>query len=418
MDDLVAFTSEGGRLHHAYLPLLILPDGPSTSMLSCQKSSFSLDPSVHYLNCAFMSPVSKRVEEAGIAGIRGKRSPEGIGPDDFFDYPARVKQAFASLIDGKPENVALFPSVSYGIATAARNLRPKTGQNIVMLHEQFPSNVYTWMRLAESSGADIRTVFRPQESSLSDVHTAWNAAILDAIDHSTAIVAIPIVHWADGTLFDLKAIRKRTTEVGAALIVDGTQSIGALPFSLDDVQPDALITAGYKWLFGPYSCALAWMGPRFNSGVPIEENWINRKGSEHFAGLVDYEPDYQPGAARYDVGEKSNFILMPMLLAAIEQVAAWSPTAIQEYTARLLQPFEGRIVDAGYQLAPTHTRGAHLFGIRLPGGQSVGAVRKALAERNVSVSVRGNAIRIAPHVYNDEADVVALVDALEAAATG
>lgn len=385
-------------------------------MLSCQKSAFSLDPGVHYLNCAYMSPLSKRVEEAGIAGIRGKRSPAGIGPADFFDYPARVKQAFAALIGGHSEDVALFPSVSYGIATAARNLHLKPGQNIVMLHEQFPSNVYTWMRVAEASEADIRTVFRPHASSLSDVHEAWNGAILEAIDRSTAIVAIPIVHWADGTLFDLKAIRKRTREVGAALIVDGTQSIGALPFSLEDVQPDALITAGYKWLFGPYSCALGWMGPRFRSGIPIEENWINRRGSEHFAGLVDYEPDYQPGAARFDVGEKSNFILMPMLLAALEQVAQWTPEAIQSYTHQLIEPFEARIMDAGYQLAPSHTRGAHLFGVRLPGGQSVDAVRSALAERNVSVSVRGNAIRIAPHVYNDESDVVALVDALEAAA--
>jgi len=384
-------------------------------MLSCQKSAFSLDPSVHYLNCAYMSPLSKRVEEAGIAAIRGKRSPSFITPDDFFEIPGRVKETYARLIGGNARDIALFPSVSYGVATAARNLHPRTGQNIVMLHEQFPSNVYTWMRLAEETGADIRTVFRPRGASLDEVHAAWNAAILSAIDGSTAVVAVPIVHWADGTLFDIPAIRKKTDRVGAALIIDGTQSIGALPFSVTDAPPDALITAGYKWLFGPYSCALGWMGPRFADGVPIEENWINRKGSEQFAGLVDYEPEYQPGAQRFDVGEKSNFVLMPMLLAALEQISEWSPQAIQDYTRQLMAPFEGRIQDAGYRLAPAHTRGAHLLGIRLPGGQSVESVRQALAERNVSVSVRGNAIRIAPHVYNDEADVVALVDALEQA---
>ena len=372
-----------------------------------------MDPSVHYLNCAYMSPLSRRVEEAGIATIRGKRSPSFITPDDFFNTPDRVKKAFARLIDGSSQQVALFPSVSYGIATAARNLHLKPGQNIVMLHEQFPSNVYTWMRLAETSGADIRTVFRPRGASLGAIHEAWNEAILAAIDASTSVVAVPIVHWADGTLFDLAAIRARADRFGAALIVDGTQSIGALPFSLSDVEPDALITAGYKWLFGPYSCALGWMGPRFSSGIPIEENWINRKGSENFAGLVDYETAYQPGAGRYDVGEKSNFILMPMLLEALEQVSAWTPAAIQEYVSALMAPFEERILAAGYELAPSHTRGAHLFGIRLPGGQSVESVRKALAERKVSVSVRGTAIRIAPHVYNDESDVVALVDALE-----
>jgi len=385
-------------------------------MLPCQKSAFTLDPAVHYLNCAYMSPLSKRVEEAGIEAIRGKRAPSTITPDDFFDTPARVKATFARLVDGEADQVALFPSVSYGIATVANNLHLKAGQSIVLLHEQFPSNVYTWMRLAQESDSDIRTVYRPDAESLSEVHAAWNEAILAAIDDTTAVVALPIVHWADGTLFDLPAIRNRTREVGAALIIDGTQSIGALPFSVSEIQPDALITAGYKWLFGPYSCALGYMGTRFSSGVPIEENWINRKGSEHFAGLVDYEPDYQPGAARFDVGEKSNFIIMPMLLAALDQVLSWSPEGIQQYTEAVMQPFEDRIRDAGYEMAPGHTRGAHLFGIRLPGGQSVEAVRASLAAHNVSVSVRGNAIRIAPHVYNDESDVSALVDALQQAA--
>jgi len=385
-------------------------------MLSCQKSSFSLDPDVHYLNCAYMSPLSKRVEEAGMAAVRGKRTPWEITPQDFFDTPERVRETFASLIEGKANDIALFPSVSYGIATAAQNLHPKAGQNIVVLHEQFPSNVYTWMRLSEETGADVRTVYRPNGTVLSEVHEAWNEAILQAIDASTAVVAIPIVHWADGTRFDLEAIRHRCHRFGAALIVDGTQSIGALPFSVSALRPDALITAGYKWLFGPYSCALGWMGPRFAEGIPIEENWINRKGSEQFAGLVDYESDYQPGARRFDVGEKSNFILMPMLLAALQEVSQWTPEAVQEYTGRLVAPFEDRIREAGYQLAPASTRGAHLFGIRLAQGQSVAGVRQALSERNVSVSVRGNAIRIAPHVYNDEADMQALVDALESAA--
>jgi selenocysteine lyase/cysteine desulfurase len=104
-----------------------------------------------------------------------------------------------------------------------------------------------------------------------------------------------------------------------------------------------------------------------------------------------------------------------MLQAAMEQVNGWTPEGIQEYTTSLMAPFEDRIRAAGYEMAPKHTRGAHLFGIRLPGGQSVETVKASLATNNVSVSVRGSAIRIAPHVYNDEEDVVALVDALEQA---
>ncbi|MDA0378230.1 MAG: aminotransferase class V-fold PLP-dependent enzyme [Bacteroidetes bacterium] len=384
-------------------------------MLSCQKSEFSLSPDIHYLNCAYMSPVSKKVEMAGIEAIRGKRSPADILPDDFFRLPTRVKKLFACLVHAPdPQQVALFPSVSYGIASVARNVATRPGQNLVVLHEQFPSNVYTWMRLAEERGCTLRTVAAPAAHSARSTSAAWNEAILEAIDEGTAAVAVPIVHWADGTLFDMAAIRKRTDLVGAALVIDGTQSVGALPLSVADIRPDALIVAGYKWLFGPYSCAMGWIGPRFLDGVPLEENWINRLGSEHFAGLVDYEPSYQPGATRFDVGEKSNFILLPMLAAALEQILEWRPEGIQAYCEQLLHPFQDRIRQAGFDLADPVDRGHHLFGLRMPEGRSTEAVRKALWERHVSVSVRGTAIRIAPHVYNDVADVAALVDALEA----
>ncbi len=198
------------------------------------------------------------------------------------------------------------------------------------------------------------------------------------------------------------------------MVLDGTQSIGALPFNVADIRPDALIVAGYKWLFGPYSCGFAWWGDRFLDGMPLEENWINRRGSENFAGLVDYETAYQPGATRFDVGEKSNFFLMPMLGAALDQVLEWTPEGIQAWNEALLSPFEDDIREMGFGLQPKNERGAHLFGLRMPAGVEVAEVRTSLADRNVSVSVRGTAIRVAPNVYNNADDMTAFVDALRA----
>jgi len=380
-------------------------------MLSCQKSRFALDRDVHYLNCAYMSPLAREVEEAGIRGIQGKRTPHGITPTDFFEGPRRLKSKFARLINGSdPSRVSLLPSVSYGIAIAAHNLNTTPGQNVVVLHEQFPSNIYTWLRIAEDQQLIIRTIHRPE--STDRLAQEWNERILDAIDSETALVAMPIVHWTDGTLFDVHAIAERCRSCDAALILDGTQSIGALPFDVQSVQPDALIVAGYKWLMGPYSCGFAWWGDRFLNGRPLEENWINRLGSENFAGLVEYESAYQPGAERFDIGEKSNFILTPMLEAALDMVLEWTPEGIQEYTAALISPFEEQIRQAGYELAPPDMRGSHLFGIRLPAGKDVVALKESLAKRRISVSARGSAIRVSPHVYNDVSDMAALVDAL------
>jgi len=178
------------------------------------------------------------------------------------------------------------------------------------------------------------------------------------------------------------------------------------------VRPDALVCAAYKWLFGPYGIALAYLGPRFDDGQPLEETWIGRRGSEDFGGLIEYEEAYQPGAARYDMGERSNPILLPMVATALEMVLAWDPAHVQTYCEHLTADLVETVRSLGLQVEEAAWRGAHLFGLRLPAGVSTEALQAALTERAVNVSVRGSAIRIAPNVYNNAADVDALVDAL------
>ena len=107
--------------------------------------------------------------------------------------------------------------------------------------------------------------------------------------------------------------------MGARFVIDGTQSVGALPFDVGHTRPDAVACAGYKWLTGPYSVGTAWYGPAFDGGTPIEENWITRAGSDRFNELVNYRDDYRPGAIRYDVSERSNFILLPMFEVVAER---------------------------------------------------------------------------------------------------
>lgn len=379
-------------------------------MLTCQKALFDLPDGLHYLNCAYMSPLAAPVEAAGLAGMRRKRNPALVTPDDFFGDSERLRAAFAGIIGAPdPSRVAIIPSVSYGIATAARNLHIGPDANLVVLHEQFPSNVYTWRRAAQQAGAELRVVEPPSGPGRG---AAWNRRLLEAIDAKTAVVALPHVHWADGTVFDLAAVSARARDVGAALIVDGTQSVGAFPFDVGIHRPDALICAGYKWLMGPYSIGLAWYGERFYGGTPLEENWISRRDSRQFARLVDYQPEYAEGAARYDVGERSNFILVPMLLAALDLIATWGPKHIQAYCRRLSDPVLAEARELGFGVEEAPHRAGHLFGLRAPGGVSAEALRSRLEERNIRVSVRGDAVRIAPNVYNDEDDLAALAEAL------
>ncbi len=380
-------------------------------MLSCQKHLFSLPPGLHYLNCGFMSPLPLRVEEAGIAGIRKKRIPCDIFPGDFLAGLENVRDRFAGLVGAADsQRIALIPSVSYGLASVARNLEIAGSQNLIILARQFPSNVYAWRRLAATTGAELRTIAPPEQGA--DRAQQWNERLLEAIDGDTAVVALAQVHWTDGTLFDLARVGERCREVGAAFVIDGTQSVGALPVDVRCIEPDALICAGYKWLMGPYSLGVAYYGPRFENGVPLEETWLSRVGSDDFPRLIDYQDEYRPGVVRYEPGEISNFALVPMLGAALELIAGWGVESIEEYCRSLTDLLVAESTKAGFGAEAAEWRSGHLVGLRMPQGVDPTALQSELAGRKISVSVRGDVLRVSPHVYNDEEDIMALASAL------
>lgn len=377
-----------------------------------QRAKFSIPKDVTYLNCAYMSPLMKSVEKAGIEGIQRKRNPYTISPDDFFHDAEALREEFAKLINiREPRRIVIIPSVSYGIANVAKNVLLTDGDKIIVTSEQFPSNYYPWHRLARETRSTLHVVAPPD--SLESRGRKWNQRILEAIDARTRIVSLGHIHWADGTRFDLEQIRKRTRDVGALLIIDGTQSVGALPFDVQHIQPDALVCGGYKWLMGPYSIGLAYYGPYFDNGKPVEENWINRRNSENFTQLVNYQEDYQSGSLRYEVGEHSNFILVPMMQKALEQINRWKPANIQRYCEKISQPAIKKLRAAGFWIEEENQRGHHLFGVRFPKGVLLDVVREKIRKKKISVSFRGDSMRVACHVFNDAEDFERLMRALE-----
>ena len=221
-----------------------------------------------------------------------------------------------------------------------------------------------------------------------------------------------MVHWTDGTTFDLGKLRKRTLEVGAKLILDGTQAIGALPFKLETIKPDALVCAAYKWLMGPYGITLAYFGPDFDGGVPIEESWINRIGSNDFQAQVGYQQEYLPYATRYDMGEKSNFTLLPMLTTAITQILSWGVDNIQDHCKQLGKSELLHLQNVGFNLESSEHRAHHIFGIKPPKGFNYQVVQEALEKKKVSISFRGKNIRVSPHIYNTDRDFEKLRECL------
>jgi len=371
-------------------------------MLTNQNEKFFLSPDQHFLNCAYQSPLMRNVEIAGIEALRLKRDPSQISPSMFFEGVNQVRSLFAELIHGEADHVCLIPATSYGIATIAQNLPLGSGDNIILVDGQFPSNVYTWQRLSNRTGASIHTVVGDS--------TNWTQKVLEAINYRTAVVAMETVHWANGYSFDLAEISQRTHAVGAKLILDGTQSVGALPFDVQKINPDALVCAGYKWLLGPYGTALMYIGERFMDGIPLEESWIAREGSEDFGNLMNYTDRYRPGAVRFDRGQANVFAHTAMMVQALKQLIEWRPEQIQLYCSELIKNLLPAIRHNGYTVDESCL--PHIFAIGLPEHINLSLLSDKLTQQKISVSVRGKAMRISPNVYNNHANINALQDVL------
>lgn len=377
------------------------------AILPSQRHLFDIPPGVAYLNCAAQAPLPRAVREAGGAALTQQSQPWAIRSADTFADVERARALFAGLIGADTDGVALVPSVSYGLAVAAANIPLAPGRRVVLLADQFPSNVYVWREVVRRSGATIDTAPRPPDDD-------WTAAVLAHVDERTAVVAVPQCHWTDGGLLDLARVGTRAREVGAALVVDATQSVGAMPLDVSGVRPDFLVTIAYKWLLGPQGLGFLYVAPRHREGPSIEFNWVARAGSEDFTQLTDYRDTRARGARRFDMGGRNNSILLPPTVAALEQLTSWGPSAIAATIRPLTERADSGVTRLGLRVAPSHRRAPHIIGLRFPEGMPADLSTR-LAGRGVFASVRGDALRVSPHVYNTPDDIDRLCAALAAA---
>jgi selenocysteine lyase/cysteine desulfurase len=373
-------------------------------MLACQRHLFDIPDDVAYLNCAYMSPLMRPVVEAGEAGLARKAHPWEITPDQFFAGSEQFRATAARMLDCSADCVAIVPSASYGTATAARNLPVREGQSILVLAEQFPSNYYPWQRLAEESGAVLKVVPWPEDND-------WTAAVLNALSDEVAVAALPHVQWTSGGQLDLVRLGQACRKIGTALALDLTQSLGALPFSVREVQPDFAVAASYKWLLGPYSIGLLYVAPKWHGGRPLEENWIQRANASDFASLILYTAEYDEGARRFDMGERSNFALLPAAKRAMEQLLEWGVPEVSAICGALNRQLAEQAAELGFSSPPEELRTPHYLCLRHQHGVPA-ELPDRLAREKVFVSVRGSSVRVTPHVYNTANDVERLVNLL------
>jgi len=376
-------------------------------MLSSQRALFDIPPDICYLNAASYSPLPLKTLEAGRAAVGRKGRPWTLEAGFANTQHERARTAAARLIHAEPSDIALIPSISYGVATAAKLLTIPRGTRVIVLENDHSSPVLEWQTRAEAQGFTVETIRQPDDGD-------WTSAVLASIERTGApvsLASISSVHWSDGGLIDVDKVGAALKQQGAAFLIDATQSAGVLAMDVQRLDPDFVIFPTYKWLLGNYGRAFLYVAKRHQNGVPLEQASAGRRNVRAENAVYFTDLDYVSDARRFDMGERDHFISMEMASIGMEMVADWGAAAIAQRLAMLTERIAAGVRDIGVGVPQPHLRAPHIVSLAFKGGMPAGLV-EGLAGEGVYVAPRLGRMRVSPHVYNDEADADRFVEVL------
>ena len=375
-------------------------------MLPCQRDLFDIPRDVCFLNAAAWSPLPLAVQEAGRIGVARKGQPWKLDADFMSKQYERARSAAAALIGADPADIALIPSVGYGVSTAGKVMDLPRGSRVLVLQDDHTSPVLEWMSRAEDGGFTVEQVKQPSDGD-------WTSAVLEAMTRKDAaplsLVSISSVHWSDGGAIDLPRIAEAARQAGAAFLVDATHDAGVRRIDVKTLDPDFLIFPTYKWALGPDGRAFMYVAKRRQDGVPLEQTAPARKGVAAEQKVYFRDLSYADGARRYDMGERDHFISMEMAAIGMEMMAGWGNEPIVARLSMLTDRLADGLANTGVQVLDRKLRAPHVLSLKFPKGMATDLPQKLAAE-NVHAAPRLGRLRISPHVYNDEQDVDRFVE--------
>jgi selenocysteine lyase/cysteine desulfurase len=370
-----------------------------------QRHLFDIPPDVAYFNAAYNGPQLRASTQALEQAVRNKALPWSRNEASFFEDAETIRALAADTFGGDADGYAIVPSATYGVTTAARILEPmlKRGDRIIGIKEDFPAVWLPWQRAAAHTGSELVQVSLESGAARED-------RLIGEIERGARIVSLSTVRWTDGTLHDLVRIAQAARSVGACLVLDATQSFGALQFDFERIRPDFLVSAGYKWLLCPYGFGLLHVSAEWRNSRPLEESWLAREASESFANLVRPRSSYRPGSRRFDVSETCVETILAGVIPAFRQIARWGVSNIENHLVKLTGRIHSQL-PASLQNLGTEGDHRHILGFNLPEGLSQ-QISTELASRKIYASVRGHSLRIAPYLHVTEDDLTRLTEAL------
>ena len=363
-----------------------------------------------YLNLASQSPMPKSVIKAVQASIDANKFPYQITDSVFFEIPNRLRSNIARLIGAAPEEIALTTGASAGASAVAYALTWKPGDEVITSRGEFPLQYTTWLPMQEREGIRVKVV-APQEKFM----TADD--VIAALTPRTRLVSISHVRFDDGSMLDVPRLAEACHKLGALLLLDVSQSCGAVPIDVATLGADFLVGAGYKWLLGPFGTGFFWIRKELLASVrPAPYYWMAVEGSDNFSKLDFSNPKPAASAKRWDAPEWAshfNFNLAA-LDASVEFVLRAKPETVLAHNHELIDFMFSRLpLDRCVAASPLDRklRGPYgCFVARTP--EKTAELYNKLREQKVFVSLREGKIRVSPYLYNTIQDIDRLISVI------
>jgi len=370
------------------------------------RDQFQLADGLTYLNHAAVSPLplACRTRMQAYLDELGRFGAARY-PDLPFGVLRRARSLGARLLRTRPDDVFIIRSTTQGLAVAATGIPMAEGDNVVLVEREFPANIRPWLPLRRK-GVEVR--FVPQRDgrvSLDD--------LAEAVDARTAAVSVSFVQFLSGFRIDVGAVAEICRRHDALFVLDAIQGLGVLPLDVVADGVDFLAADSHKWMLGPEGVGLGYASARARERIEqAVEGWFSLQRPFDF---FDVEQPLRDTAARYEEGAY-NFAGISGMVGSLDLLTSIGTEALESRLIELTDHLADALTARGWTVLSPRDAEAEKSGILLAtrDGTDFDAVERALADRAIFVSVRGGALRVAPHGYNTVEDLDRLLRALDA----
>ncbi|HEU0172823.1 MAG TPA: aminotransferase class V-fold PLP-dependent enzyme [Blastocatellia bacterium] len=363
-----------------------------------------------WLNCAHQGPLPRVAAGAAEEAIAWKRAPWSLTTERFSGVPQRLKQAIGHLINAPAEEIILGNSASYGLHLLANGIHWRAGDEVILMKDDFPSDILPWLMLAER-GVTLRFIeprnFVPQADEL-----------VANITPATKVFCVTLVHSFSGYAVDMQALGEVCRARGVKFVLNASQALGTRVFNVKDTPVDAVVSVGFKWLCGPYGTGFCWLRQELRESLKrTQAYWLSMQTADELSGEQG-APMLRDdlGARAFDVFGTANFFNFKPWTASVEYLLAQGIENVAAHNDRLVSELIAGLDRRRYEiLSPlTGPQRSTLVLISHKQAERNPEIYERLRRQDIYVALRRGRLRISPHIHLTNDDIAQALDALNA----